>query len=178
MILPLKTPFIGDSHFRTEKPILSCPFRRIHSGFMAVDESIDVLRVRVMKMGMQWGYNQLFPTIYIYIIGIYIYSIYIYTLWSGSVSIFAKRHLRRIKPTPGPPDDHVQMVIVKLLVLVPGIEPQLTDTPNDKHEFLWIWFNHLPIADVLACISWGLESWIERGNELAAYWWTCQYLLW
>lgn len=45
-----------------------------------------------------------------------------------------------------------------LLVLVPGIEPQLTDTPNDKHEFLWIWFNHLPIADVLACISWGLES--------------------
>ena len=82
MILPLKTPFIGDSHFRTEKPILSCPFRRIHSGFMAVDESIDVLRVRVMKMGMQWGYNQLFPTIYIYIIGIYIYIqyIYIYTM--------------------------------------------------------------------------------------------------
>lgn len=134
------------------------------------------------------GYNQLFPTImatihmYIYL---YIIGIYIYTLWSGSVSIFAKRQkLRRIKPTPGPPDDHVQMVIVKLLVLVPGIQPQLERTsPNDNTTSFYVDMvkNHLPIADVLACISWGLESWIERGNELAAYWWTYmtyQYSLW
>lgn len=78
MILPLKPPFIGDSHFRTEKPILSCPFRMIHSGSMAVNESIDVLRV--MKMGTQWGYNQLFPTIMATIYIYYHRDIYIYTM--------------------------------------------------------------------------------------------------